>query len=51
MGDGCDLEKVPSFLKVHTSYESVKSVYAYSISEHDEQNILHLKTGAVSSEV
>jgi hypothetical protein len=43
MGDGRDLEMVPSFREVHTSYETVKSVYAYSISKHDEQNVLHLK--------
>jgi hypothetical protein len=43
MVDGCDLKTVPGFREVHTSYETVKSVYAYSISEHDEQNVLHLK--------
>ena len=43
MGDGHDLEMVPSFREVHTSYETVKSVYAYSISEHDEQDVLHFK--------
>ena len=43
MGDECDLEMLPSFREVHTSYETVKSVYVYSISKHGEQNIWHLK--------
>jgi hypothetical protein len=37
------LEMGPSFSKVHSSYEAVKSVYMYSINEHDKKNILNLK--------
>jgi hypothetical protein len=43
VGDEHDLEMGPSFSKVHTNYETVKSVYIYSISEHDEKSILNLK--------
>jgi len=39
-----DLESVPSFAKVYATYRTFKSFfYPYSISMHDEQNILNLE--------
>jgi len=43
-GDEHDLESVPSFAKVYATYRTFKSFfYPYSISMHDEQNILNLE--------
>ena len=43
-GDEHDLESVPSFAKVYATYKIFKSFfYPYSISMHDEQNILNLE--------